>query len=185
MEEVAARARVSKGTLYNFFASKHELFLASVIDSYETSLRLFDDAPEPVGADPRERLDGTLRGMLRVLDAMAGRMTVHYQAWGLVAGDAGARERLYGFLRDFFTARSREIAEVLRAGQQQGVFDPSADVRAVTDGIMALLSGFLYRATFDPEQASTARLEACFDELVRLVLCREGAAVAAGSPRDG
>jgi|GEM_PF-1886435 len=171
MDDVAAIARVSKGTLYNFFESKQDLFLASVIDSYETSLRLFEDPPERLAADPRVRLDGALRGMVRVLEAMATRMTVHYQAFGMVAGDAPARERLYGFLRDFFAARTGEIVEVIEDGKGQGVFDPAVEVAAVSDGIMALLSGFLYRATFDPQQATPDRLGACFDELVRRVLC--------------
>jgi TetR/AcrR family transcriptional regulator len=167
MEEVAALAQVSKGTLYHFFESKQDLFLASMIDSYEESLRIFDAAQDAGAAEPLARLDQILEGLTKVLVAMATRMTVHYQAWGVVAGDARARERLYGFLRDFFHERSASIAEVIRDAQRRGSFAADADVASVTDGIMALLSGFLYRATFDPEHADPGRLSACFDALVR------------------
>jgi TetR/AcrR family transcriptional regulator len=167
MDEVAARAQVSKGTLYHFFESKQDLFLAATIDSYEESLRIHDTARDDLAEDPRVRLDQILDGMTKVHAAMATRMTVHYQAWGVVAGDAGARERLYGFLVDFFDERSANIFEVIRDGQRRGVFDADVDAAAVTDGIMALLSGFLYRATFDPGHADPKRLNACFDALVR------------------
>ena len=167
MEEVAALAQVSKGTLYHFFESKQDLFLASMIDSYEDSLRIFDAVRDGEAPNPLVRLDWILEGMTEVLVAMAMRMTVHYQAWGVVAGDAVARERLYGFLANFFAERSATISEAIRDGQRQGVFAADADVTAVTDGIMALLSGFLYRSTFDPEYGASERLNACFDALLR------------------
>jgi len=166
MDEVAALAQVSKGTLYHFFESKQDLLLASIIDSYEESLRIFDTIPDPA-ADPLGHLDQLLEGMTKVLAAMATRMTVHYQAWGIVAGDSQARSRLYGFLARFFADRVATISHAIRAAQHAGSFAPTADVEAITDGIMALLSGFLYRATFDPANATPRHLEACFDALIR------------------
>jgi AcrR family transcriptional regulator len=167
MDEVAALARVSKGTLYNFFESKHDLFLASMIDSYEESLRIFDIAEDAGAAGPVADLDRILEGMARVLEAMAPRMTVHYQAWGVVAGNERARARLYGFLFDFFNQRSREVVAAIREGQSTGAFAPDVDAEAVTDGIMALLGGFLYRSSFDPAYSDPARLRSCFSALLR------------------
>jgi TetR/AcrR family transcriptional regulator len=167
MDEVAALAQVSKGTLYHFFESKQDLFLASLIDSYEYSDRVFDAVQNVDAVDPLTRLDRILEGMTRVLSEMAMRMTVHYQAWGVVAGDVVARERLHGFLADFFAERSANLSEAIRDAKRQGVFAADADVTAVTDGLMALLSGFLYHSTFDPERANPERLNACFDALLR------------------
>jgi AcrR family transcriptional regulator len=167
MDEVAALARVSKGTLYHFFESKHDLFLASIIDSYEESLRIFDTARRDGGDAPLAHLDRLLVGLTKVLTAMADRMTVHYQAWGLVAGDADARARLYGFLLEFFSERTAETLQAIRQAQACGTFAPDVDAAAVTDGILALLSGFLYHATFDPQHADPKRLNACLDALVR------------------
>ena len=53
MEEVAARAGVSKGTLYRYFENKEELLLATVIDSYQQNLPLFDAGADPA-SDPVE-----------------------------------------------------------------------------------------------------------------------------------
>ena len=165
MDEVAALAQVSKGTLYNFFESKHDLFLASMIDSYEESLRILEPVADAGTVGPVADLDRILEGMARVLEAMAPRMTVHYQAWGVVAGNERARARLYGFLFDFFNQRSRDIVAAIHEGQRNGAFAPDVDVEAITDGIMALLGGFLYRSAFDPAYADPARLRACFTAL--------------------
>jgi AcrR family transcriptional regulator len=166
MEEVAARARVSKGTLYRYFESKEDLFLATLIDSYQRGLRILDTHVETDG-DPRERLGRQLDGLTEVLAATAPRMQVHYQAWGVITKDEGFQNRLYSFLRDFHAQRGDVFRQLLREGQRAGVIRADADVVTVADGIQALLSGFLYRATFDPAQANPTRLRACFEVLLR------------------
>lgn len=176
MQEVARRAGVSKGTLYRFFASKEQLLLATLLDAYEQFVPLFDEEPEAAAdGDPRERLDAWRDALAQVLAALAPRMDVHYQAWGLVARDPALRERLHGFLREFHGRRGRTLERTLREGQRRGAFRADADVVAFCDGVQALLSGFLYRSTFDPERASPARLLRCFDVMVRDALLPPGA----------
>ena len=113
MEEVAALARVSKGTLYRFFESKEHLLLATIIDSYEQSLSVFD-TPAESDAGPRERLDALLDGMTRILDEVSPRMNGHYQAWGLVAKVPVLLDRLYGFLLEFDSQRAETVEIVVR-----------------------------------------------------------------------
>jgi len=163
MEEVAALARVSKGTLYRFFASKEDLFLAALIDSYQQGLGAMSDA----GSDgPEERLVAAIDGLRQVLAAVAPRAAVLYQAWGVVAGVPEYESRLHDFLRDFHRARRGEFVETILEGQRKGVFRTDVSAEVVASGIGALLSGFIYRAAFDPIAASGDALRACFDTLV-------------------
>jgi TetR/AcrR family transcriptional regulator len=172
MEEVAALARVSKGTLYRFFESKEHLLLATIIDSYEQSVSVID-APVESDADPRERLDAVLDGMTRILEEVSPRMNVHYQAWGLVAKVPTLQDRLYGFLREFHSQRAASVESAVCEGQRRGLFQPDVDAGAFADGIQALVSGFLYRATFDPEHARPEQLRTCLGAMVRGAL-RDG-----------
>lgn len=174
MEEVAALARVSKGTLYRYFEGKEQLLLETIIDSYERSLSVFD-APVPSEAEPRERLDALLDAMTEILEKVSLRMNVHYQAWGLVAKVPELRERLYGFLRQFHRQGAQSLESVVREGQSRGVFRPDADARVFADGFQALLTGFLYRASFDPERARPEQLRICLDAIVREALLLEEA----------
>lgn len=172
MEEVAGLARVSKGTLYRFFESKEHLLLATIIDSHEQLPAAFQ-APGESAAEPRKCLDVLLDGMAKILEDVAPRMNVHYQAWGLVAKVPALQERLYGFLREFHRQRAQTVESIVCEGQRRGVFRPDADAAAFADGLHALLSGFLYRSTFDPERARPEQLRVCLNALVRDALLRE------------
>jgi hypothetical protein len=58
------------------------------------------------------------------------------------------------------------MRELIEEGQRRGVFRTDADAAAITDALIALLSGFLYRATFDPESATAEKLAATYESLL-------------------
>jgi AcrR family transcriptional regulator len=163
MEEVAGLAQVSKGTLYRFFESKEDLFLATLIASYEQGLRSIElDS----GEDPRAQLRALIDGLCKVLASVAPRARVLYQAWGVVAGTPEFETRLHDFLRRFHRERQEAHREIILAGQRAGVFRSDVDADVVAQGLGALLSGFIYRGAFDPAATSREALRACFDTLI-------------------
>lgn len=165
MEAIAARAHVSKGTLYNHFASKEDLLLAMVVDHLRSGEQIVDDvmgAPD----DPRAALDGLLRGLATMLGAQSGSAPLLFQAWSLVAYEPSLRGRLDASLRALFRSWGEQTRVILEEGQRAGVFDQEADAPALADAISGLVSGFLFRASFDPEHSNPDTLLAAFRELV-------------------
>lgn len=174
MEEVAARAQVSKGTLYRFFKSKEDLFLATIMDSYASVLRMSMSGPPPTAegeaADPAEMLRSRLEGLAKALGALIPRVRVHYQAWGVVADSPASSKRLDDFLSRFHRERMEEYEGWIREGQLRGMFRSDVSASTVAHCIGALISGFIYRSAFDPASATPDALQGCFDTLIHNVL---------------
>ena len=181
MDEVAQLAQVSKGTLYRFFRSKEELFLATILDSYESGVQAVDARTEGL-SDPAEILAEVLDGLAKLLATVVPGTGVRYQAWGLIASHPELQAQLLGYLRDFHQQRQQQFEQLIRLGQTSGAFraDVAADV--VARGIAALFNGFVNRATFDAASATPDMLAACFDTLVRGVLLTPPSAPAEGTP---
>ena len=184
MEEIAALAEVSKGTLYRFFVSKEELLLATILTSYEEALPRVD-ADMKSARDPRDQLARLCNALADVLVQVGAHARVHYQAWGIVASTPAFEVRLLDFLRSFHAQRNAEIEEIVRAGQAAGVFRSDASPTVVANGVSALLAGFIYRANFDPRAASRDALRACFDTLIRGFVEIPGAQSGTGGSTQG
>ena len=79
MDEIAAEARVSKGTLYNFFASKESLIVASILAHYErTELRVQAELGEPL--PPAAQLDRLVESLIELFPDIIAEMVVNFQA---------------------------------------------------------------------------------------------------------
>ena len=166
MEEIASEAGVSKGTLYRFFDTKDDLLVAMVIESFAAGHREIGTTL-PTDAPPGELLELLVDRLPRVLELQAPRAPLHYAVWEVVVREATLRTRLYEYLRAFFAAQEQGMQAAIRAAQQTGRVRADADAEAFTDTFLALLSGFIFRATFDPEAANATRLAAAYRALLR------------------
>jgi len=165
MDEIAARAHVSKGTLYNHFASKEDLLLAMMEERLQLGTDMVADA---VGAEtePRAAFERTLAGMVELIAVQAATAPLLYQTWALVGDDAVLRERLYAALKRFFAQWQGTTRDVLKAGQATGAFRRDADADAFTQTLVDLVSGMIFRGAFDPEHVRPEVLRASFRALV-------------------
>lgn len=167
MEQIAARAGVSKMTLYNYFPSKLALLTHCVRDKTETHFEGFDDA----AFDPRDparglrRLANQFQGLLRdpevlrmmgMLHGMAGQHPAVCQGY-FAAGPALVMQRL----RDF-----------LQRVQAVGALDID-DVAMAANLFLGLLMGPTHvMALLGIAQPTPASDEALLDAAVRMFLAR-------------
>ena len=165
MEEIAAAAHVSKGTLYNHFESKHQLLLEMVVSQFRAGDRIV----EAVVGQPRSAaaaLERLFDGLARLLDVQTRHAPLLFQAWAVVAHDPELREPLDTALREMFRNWSAETRSIVEQGQAEGAFRSAADAGALGDAITGLVSGYLFRAAFDPTSANGEALRRAFHLLV-------------------
>ena len=170
MDEIAARAGVGKGTLYNFFASKEELFLSLVMEESER-IGASIDAEVERARDPWDQIEiGWTALLLRVFPELTEQWNFNYQLWGILARDAGARARLFAQWRELYRAREQRTIEAIAAGQASGQFRADVDATLLAPLLLAIFDGLLHRSLFDPERSDPHRALRAILDLMRRVL---------------
>jgi AcrR family transcriptional regulator len=178
MEEVARRARVGKGTLYNYYESKEDLLIQAVIASMEEVQERIAAAVDPRPDQPIRSLEDVLRMLVvESLPALTERFhSLYNQASGLIARDSEARRRLFAANQAFYRDRERDFEELIEAGARAGHFRSDVDPAEMSLLLQALFDGLLRRATFDPERVDPSRAFAALLQLLRGGLYQASAA---------
>ena len=128
MAQIAREVGVSKGTLYNYFDGKAELFAAWVAGECERNLAHVFDIADPDG-DPYTGLHEIGERMLRMMISSAG-LTIYRMAIAEVSkfpelarffyesGPARATTYMASWLRDQVAAGQLDIADPVFAAEQ-------------------------------------------------------------------
>jgi AcrR family transcriptional regulator len=156
VEEIAARAGVSKGALYLYFATKHELFRAVVTAAAAPNL----EAAQAAAA----RFDGDFAGFAGSFLPRLARAAAE-TSLGAVAKMVIAESRNFPELaqvwHDAVASRALGLLTGLIAEAQARGEVRAGDPRAFALGLVApLLLGMIWRETFVPVGAEPFDLEA-------------------------
>ncbi|MCP5056560.1 MAG: TetR/AcrR family transcriptional regulator [bacterium] len=165
MEQIAAHAHVSKGTLYNHFESREDLLLAMLEDRLQAGTEIVAGAVE-AEPDPARSLDRRIDALIQMIGFQAPTAPLLFQGWGLVADAPALEQRFKQALRGFFELWASSTREALEAGQATGAFRRDADIDAFTAALLALVSGSIFRGSVDPEAVEATALRAAFDALL-------------------
>lgn len=164
MEAVAALAGVGKPTLYRYFANRHELAMAALIETVPSES---GRPPARAGAaSPVARLRTALAALARLFATPNGRNVASLMA----AADRDS-EVARAFRSHFIQARREEGAALLAAAAASGEIAADTDIETALD--------MIYGSVFYRLMMGHRPLDAAFTERV------VDLALAALQPRDG
>jgi AcrR family transcriptional regulator len=128
VDNVAARAGVSKATVYRRYPCKGDLVIAAAQQCADERLPRTDTGD--IRRDLRAAL-GELRGMM--LDPVVG------PALRMLIGDARRDEKLHGMHRDFSAARRAGTVRLLQAAVERGQVRADVDLNTAADVLVGPL----------------------------------------------
>src|SRR5437762_1513849 len=162
LEDIAARAGVSKGVTLYYFSSKEDLFrqlFGWLIDSIHDRMR---EAVESV-ADPTEKV----RALVALIFPSPSKNRAFFRAYIDFCGLASRREA-FRVIGERFYAGCREVdGSIVEEGMRRGVFlarDPAeaaSTLRAIFDGLM-----LQWLSEKDPESSFEKYRDRCERELL-------------------
>lgn len=121
MDEIAARAGVAKGTLYQHFSRKEDLVFAL----FERSLALFEQTVQQTAVSPLAARAKLERILLSVCQQQSG---PHAQLLQLLYHNVDIRKGLFEKkeqLRDRLKQCAAQIRSIVEEGKAEGEFDPT------------------------------------------------------------
>lgn len=166
MEDIAARAGVSKGTVYLYFPSKQAVFEALVrqalLPNLERMERLLAESAQPAPALLR-RLLTTLPALMQ--DPRIGAIPK------LVIAEAGSLPEVARFYKAAVIDRGLGLfAALITRGVAEGTFRPVNPAQVAKLCVAPLLMAVIWRRTFEPATGDTLDVAAFVDAHVDILL---------------
>jgi AcrR family transcriptional regulator len=161
VSDIAAEAGVSQGTVYHYFVSKEELFMA-VFEAWETgNLNREVQAAMDASSSTSERLRYLARAVGEYMAQTEEIFPASVEFWSHIHRDAAIRE---GIRRVFAELRAT-VAQLIQTGIDQGEF-VSIDPNAAASLLIAAYDGLMLQWLADP---SSVNWQTASGTLVQLV----------------
>lgn len=148
LDEVAAHAGVTKGSVYHHFNSKKDVILAACDHYYRSWTARIREETAPL-SDPVDRLEAVLAFSVRSCVADRKNRVFTAEIFALSLKDAHIRESWAGFYD-----RARRIYVDLLARTPAAAKRAPAEIRSRVNLMLATMEGIKQRASFEPEIAA-------------------------------
>jgi AcrR family transcriptional regulator len=168
--DIAQRAGVAKGTVYEYFSSKEELFFA-VFEWINRRIRQRVDHVLEGDGEPRGQLMALLRTSAEIVAEHRELFSMNLDFWAASRGSA-FEDRFTTACRALYQEYRRLAAEVIRRGQRDGTFRPQMDADHVATLVVSALDGLGVQCWFDSSIDAVPAVDAFADALC-LGLCQE------------
>ena len=150
IDAIAERAGIGKGTVYEYFRNKQELFFA-IFDEYIASIeRLAQESLDLPSAAAAAQIRQAIHTVLAMSAEQRDLFPLVFEFWSASASP-DRQTRVAALFRDCYAKFRTLIAGQIRKGQQEGEFDRTADASRIAAVLVGALDGLFLQAWFDPE----------------------------------
>ena len=145
--EIAERAGVGKGTVYEYFSSKEELLFA-VFESINADISSRMNDALSAGGSAEEQLHNLLRLGAEVISEQVDLQPVILDFWAASRGKDFEETYRCAVVASYTLFRNL-ISDFIREGQKRGEFKASIDAEALAAVVVATVDGLGIQLSFD------------------------------------
>jgi len=157
MADIAVEAGIGKGTVYEYFRSKEELFFA-VFEWFVHEVATAEVGISALTMPASQRLKALSESLMRTLDQNREMYALVMEFWAATVS-LPLRDRLKDAFREAYREFRVLVGSLIREGMAQGEFRSDADVESVASALVATWDALPLQAWFDKDidPSSTAR----------------------------
>jgi AcrR family transcriptional regulator len=171
VSDISDHAGVGKGTVYEYFSSKEELFFA-VFEFIKDEIRSRVDMAVTETASAKVVLNAIIRSSAEIITEHREIFSMNLDFWAASRGSA-FEDRFTTACRAMYGEYRALAAGVIRRGQDEGDFRTDIDADQVATMVVAALDGLGVQSWFDRSVDPMPASESFADALC-IGLCREG-----------
>lgn len=149
VSEIATEAGVGKGTVYEYFSSKEDLFFA-VFEDHQERIRERVDRVLTDGGSALERLEKLLAEAAAIAEDDRELHGVTLDFWSASIG-SGAADKFETTCTRLYCHYRRILADLIREGQAHGMIRSTVEPETVAIAVVAALDGLTVQHSFDPK----------------------------------
>ena len=150
MAEIAIEAGIGKGTLYEYFDSKEDLFFAVFewfVKATEAEAKVSISA---LGGSASERLDALSDSLMSSWAQMEDMYSLVMEFWSASASSQ-MRERFKQAFKNGYSDFRQIVSTLIREGIERGEFQPHVDIESVAAALVGTWDALLLQAWFDDD----------------------------------
>jgi AcrR family transcriptional regulator len=148
VDAIAERAGIGKGTVYEYFRNKQELFFA-VFDDYIASMeRVARESIERPAATAAAQIQQGIHSVLAMSAEARDLFPLVFEFWSASASP-DRQARVAALFRETYGKFRALIAGQIQKGQKTGKFDRAANATQVAAVLVGALDGLFLQAWFD------------------------------------
>ena len=163
IKDIADEAGVGKGTVYEYFETKEDLFLQTgefLFDQYVQAQQISMDAV----TDSKEKIRTMVATTLENAVIWTGMMYLTIDIWSEM-DRKGEEDKLRRLVRTMVNNMADMVAEDIRAGQAAGDFK-GLDARLVSRIVLGALDGLVFQLLIDRDAFDTSAMAETLSEIL-------------------